>query len=105
MRSLIIPILAVCQTSLAWNVPPSSASQPGVNETCIELTYYDSFGDGWGNAASYIETPYGDYDFTLACGELEETYKLCGQNGLFVLTVLSDETPANYWEVGLCCIV
>ena len=79
-------------------------SEASNSSACLSVTLYDSFGDGWGSAFWYYETPTGLMHYAAPnCSVNPVLVNLCGSSdGLYYLVVSSGESdmPQNSWEVG-----
>ena len=74
-------------------------------QSCMIITMWDSFGDGWGNAKLYVENPSKKMlSFTPSCTDNPLVTTICGNNtvgGQYYIMVLNgkEEPPENFWEV------
>eukprot|EP00607_Mallomonas_marina_P003750 CAMPEP_0182428628 /NCGR_PEP_ID=MMETSP1167-20130531/23161_1 /TAXON_ID=2988 /ORGANISM="Mallomonas Sp, Strain CCMP3275" /LENGTH=244 /DNA_ID=CAMNT_0024611621 /DNA_START=86 /DNA_END=816 /DNA_ORIENTATION=+ len=71
--------------------------------TCLTVTLYDSFGDGWDDAMLFIENPSGSMvQAAPNCTVNPLFMEVCGDhNGDYYFMVLNgnDDPPDNYWEI------
>ena len=76
------------------------------NSSCIIVTLYDTFGDGWGSALWYADIPNSKLiSGAPNCTNNPLIRKICGEvNGHynFLVTSLDDKFVENTWEVSYC---
>lgn len=71
------------------------------NVTCIVVTLYDTFGDGWSDVKWTLDSPNSDEVIQLApnCTVNPVYRRICGEDGTYYMLVTDDELPDNSWEI------
>eukprot|EP01041_Mallomonas_annulata_P006003 gene6003-12102_t len=74
------------------------------SDGCLTVKLHDAFGDGWGRALWYYETPSGETGHSAPnCTAKHVTKKVCGSaDGFYYFVVQAsegEEVPENVWEI------
>lgn len=79
------------------------ACTSGANHTCLEVTLWDFFGDGWDGAKLYVEFPDGRVESTApTCDDQPIHWNFCPENSgtYFMINMQENNTlPHEYWEI------
>ena len=74
------------------------------NNSCLLITLWDAFGDGWNNAYFYAEDSNNNLIILAPnCTTNFVEHRICGRSGMLSMMVVSDseELVENNWEVLL----
>ena len=73
-------------------------------KSCITISLYDSFGDGWNGASLLFENSGITENLSPDCHENPKVIKNCyhESSGAFIFSMLpvNGEVPINYWEAS-----
>jgi len=75
----------------------------GSNHTCLEVTLWDFFGDGWNGAKLYVEFPDGHVESAApTCDYQPVHWNFCPETSgtYFMINIEENNTlPQEYWEI------
>lgn len=100
----MIKALALLAINCSLSASCPSGSSGSSNRTCLLLTLYDKFGDGWDGAQAYLETPWGDvFSDAPTCDRNPVVQEFCTDTtGAYPIVVINENesyVPRNYWEI------